>query len=419
MDIVAVDRPTCSSAPRRPRARSSGSSCAAAREGPAALPRCASRGPASEPRRRSASGRSATERRPVSRSACGRSAPPAAGDLLDAEVVVEDGQETPPAVPGHRRRARLADVHDLALPLRPGLVEHAGGLHRDVGRGDPVPIPVPGARPGARQGAPRDGPPRPGLQVRPRRARLPQAVLGRLPGGPGLRPPAPGRRAARVRRRDLQRAEHEPDERGIDHPQRDLRRRLPARRARRRAGDGVAARRVRPRPAVPGDHGRRRRDLELVGARPVPRMGSQLGPRARAGWAFAELAAGEPPADAVPDRVRLDRAERAGAADELHGRPLLGRLVDGRRADARGGRGARSIACSPSSRTMAATQERHAAGRHRLLAARTSGSARSSATGTAATSGRSSRPPSRASSSTRSARRRPPRAVRSPRRPGT
>ena len=42
-------------------------------------------------------------------------------------------------------------------------------------------------RPGAR--APRDGPARPGLQVRARRGRLPQAVLGHPPRGP--RRPAP------------------------------------------------------------------------------------------------------------------------------------------------------------------------------------------------------------------------------------
>ena len=188
-----------------------------------------------------------------------------------------------PALPAHRRGARLADVPGLALPLRPGLVEHPGGLHRDLGRDDPVPGAVPGARSGARQVAPRDGPARSRLQVRPRRARLPQAVLGRLSRGSRLRPAAPGRRPARVRGRHLQRAEHEPDERGIDHPQRDLRHRLPARRPGRRPGHRLAARRVRARPAVPRDHGRRRRDLELVGARPVPRMGSRTGSAAPAG----------------------------------------------------------------------------------------------------------------------------------------
>ncbi len=96
---------------------------------------------------------------------------------------------------------------------------------------------------------------------------------------------------ARVRRRDLQRAEHEPDERRIDDPERHLRHRLPARRARWSAGHGLAARRVRSRPAVPGDHGRRGRHLELLGARPVPRVGTALGPRSRPELPFAELAA--------------------------------------------------------------------------------------------------------------------------------
>ena len=141
---------------------------------------------------------------------------------------------------------------------------------------------VPGAGPGARQGAPRDGPPRSGLQVRARRARLPQAVLGRLPGGARLHPPAPGRRPARVRRRHVQRAEHEPHERRVDDPERDLRVGYQRDVLGGVAGDRVAARRVRPRPAVPGDHGRCRDLLELVGPRAVPRVGTALGPRARA-----------------------------------------------------------------------------------------------------------------------------------------
>ena len=51
------------------------------------------------------------------------------------------------------------------------------------------------------------------LQVRARRARLPQAVLGRLSGGSRIHPPAPCRRSARVRGRDVQRAEHQPHQR--------------------------------------------------------------------------------------------------------------------------------------------------------------------------------------------------------------
>ena len=93
------------------------------------------------------------------------------------------------------RRARLAAVHDLPLPLRPGLVEHPGGVHGVLGDSHPLPRCLPGAGPGTGQGAPRDGPPGPRLQVRARRARLPQAVLGRLPGGPGVHPPSCWRRA--------------------------------------------------------------------------------------------------------------------------------------------------------------------------------------------------------------------------------
>ncbi len=44
-----------------------------------------------------------------------------------------------PGLRVRRRGAGLADVHDRALPLRPGLVEHAGGVHRDLGSRDPIP----------------------------------------------------------------------------------------------------------------------------------------------------------------------------------------------------------------------------------------------------------------------------------------
>ena len=246
-------------------------------------------------------------------------------------------------------------------------MEHAGGLHRDLGRDHPVPLAVPGARPGARPVPPRDRPARPRLQVRPRRAGLPEAVLGRLPRGSRLHPHAPRRRPARVRRWHLQRAEHQPHQRRIDDPERDLWHRLPARRARRGAGDGVAARCLRARPPVPRDHGRRRAHLELMGARAVPRMGPELGSRPRTA-ALRRARVRRASADAVPDGVRLDRAQRASPVDELHGRSLLGRLVDGRRADARGGRGRGP---SPLHRAgdRRGDEERPPSGRHRLHAA--------------------------------------------------
>ncbi len=343
---------------------------------------------------------------------------PAAGDLLDAEVVVEDGQ-------GTRRLPFQLAVEEPGWRMY--LVSH---FHYDPvwwntqaaytetwGATIQYRVAVPGARPGARQGASRDGPARSRLQVRPRRARLPQAVLGRLSRGPRIRPPAPGRRPARVRGRHLQRAQHEPHERGIDHPQRDLRHRLPARRPGRRAGHRLAARRVRARPAVPRDHGRRRRVLELMGSRPVPRMGSQLGPRPRPDG-LRRAGGRRPSADAVPDGVRLDRAQRPGPAHELPW-PTTIRPAGGWTPRRRSRRPRpRSIACSPSSprwRPRRTSCCRSAPTTRR----QTSGSARSSATGTAGTSGRSSRWPSRASTSTPCARRRPPRAAGSPRRRAT
>ena len=58
-----------------------------------------------------------------------------------------------------------------------------------------------------------------------------------------------------------------------DDPELRARHRVSARRDGRRPGHRLAARRVRPRPAVPG-HGRRRRaDVEFVGARPAPPVG--------------------------------------------------------------------------------------------------------------------------------------------------
>src|SRR5207248_1331294 len=80
-------------------------------------------------------------------------------------------------------------------------------------------------------------------------------------------------------------------------PQRGLRRRLPARRRRRRPAYRVDARRLRPRPGLPGADGRRGADLQRLGARPVPHVGSAA-------------ARGGQPADAVPGRVRVDLPER-------------------------------------------------------------------------------------------------------------
>ena len=366
MDIVAADRPTCSSAPRRRHASSSASSCAAPSRRRTA---CPAQRPGRRPANRGAvaSGRSLPRGGP-SRDRRGRRRPAAAGDLLDAEVVVEDGQ-------GTRRLPFQLAVEEPGWRMY--LVSH---FHYDPvwwntqaaytetwGATIQYRAAIPGARSGARQVAPRDGPARSRLQVRPRRARLPQAVLGRLSGGPRLRPTAPGRRPARVRGRHVQRAEHEPDERRIDDPQRDLRHRLPARRPGRRPGHRVAARRVRARPAVPRDHGRRRA---------CPRARGLAG-RSTNGVPTGSAAPAACPSPSWPPATTRGCSSRwsstgsrpaGGPAHELHGRPLFGRLVDGRRADARGGRG-RGPSPVHRARHDGRDQERHAAGRHRLHAA--------------------------------------------------
>ncbi len=176
----------------------------------------------------------------------------------------------------HGRRAGLDDVDGQPFPLRPGVVDHAGAVHRGAaraaGRGRRAARHPDGVRPGA--AAPGEGAAGRGLQVRARGGRLPQAALRRLPRGPGAGAGPAGGRAAGTGRRHVQRAEHQPH-RGRGHdPQRRLRRRLPARRARRRPALGVDARQLRARPGLPRADGRRRADLVVVGARAVPPVGT-------------------------------------------------------------------------------------------------------------------------------------------------
>ena len=84
-------------------------------------------------------------------------------------------------------RDRLDHVDGQPFPLRPGLVGHPGRVHR---------VPAAAARRGrqpargahrvrARGAAPGRGPAGPGLQVRPGRDRLPQALPGYPSGRPG------------------------------------------------------------------------------------------------------------------------------------------------------------------------------------------------------------------------------------------
>ena len=188
-------------------------------------------------------------------------------------------------------------------------------------------------RPGQR--APRNGQARTRIQVRARRGRLPQALLGHPPRGPRRPAPADRRRPRRGHGRHLQRAQHQPHQPRDGDPELRARHRLSARRDGRRPGDRVAARRLRPRPAVPRDGRRRRADVQFVGARPVPPVGSD-GRRRRSRT------------HAVRQRVRVDGAVGPRPADALHARPLRGRLVDGLVGLARGRRTSRPTSCSRS-----------------------------------------------------------------------
>ena len=224
----------------------------------------------------------------------------------------------------HRRRARLDDVHGQPLPLRPRLVEHPGRLHQRVDRGPAGPVSA-DQRLRARQRPSRNGAARARIQVRARRGRLPQAVLGHPPRGPHRPAPADRRGPCGDHGRNVQRAEHQPDPPGNGHPELRARHRLSARRHGRVTGHRLAARRVRPRPAVPR-HGRRRRtDVEFLGARAASPVGAD-GRRRR------------PRAHAVRQRIRVDGAVGPRTADALHARPLRGGVVDGLVGVARGGR---------------------------------------------------------------------------------
>ena len=184
----------------------------------------------------------------------------------------------------HRGRAGLDHVDGQPLPLRPGVVEYPGPVHRGAaqpaGRGRPAAGRQDRVRAGRR--APGQGQEGHRLQVRAGRDRLPQAVFRRLPAGPGGPAAADGRRPGRDRRRQLQRAEHQLDLRRSHHPQRRLRHRVPAGRVRRRPAQRVDARRVRPRSGLSGPDGRGRPDLVGVGARAVPPVGPVRGRRAAA-----------------------------------------------------------------------------------------------------------------------------------------
>ena len=173
------------------------------------------------------------------------------------------------------RRAGLDSVHDSPLPLRPGVVEHPGRLYRDLGQGrlgmgGGVPI----ARLPSGRRSPRCRPPRSRLRLRSGRARLPQALLGRPSRGSRLHQTAARRGTSGIGGRHLQRAQHQPHRLRDHDPQSGLRRRLPARRDGWRPCHGLAARRLRARPAVSWSGRLRRAHLELVGTRAVSCLGA-------------------------------------------------------------------------------------------------------------------------------------------------
>ncbi|EUA20583.1 hypothetical protein I552_6662 [Mycobacterium xenopi 3993] len=127
------------------------------------------------------------------------------------------------AVHLHRRRARLDGVHDQPLPLRPGVVEHPGRLHQRLAAGPAEPVPE-RLRAGARTSG--DGPPRARVQIRARRSRLPQALLGHPPRGPRRLAATDRRRPGGGDGRHLQRAQHQPHQRGDHDPKLRARQRI-------------------------------------------------------------------------------------------------------------------------------------------------------------------------------------------------
>ena len=244
-----------------------------------------------------------------------------------------------------RRRAGLDGVDDLALPLRPGVVEHAGRVHRDVGRAARdrrSSSGRPSSRPDSPSSTRTSRPPgaTPTTSSCSPRSTTSSRTGTRVPEQRALPAPAARRGPPRDHGRHLQRAEHQPDHDRDDDPQLRARHRLPARRPRRRPAHRLAARRLRPRPAVPRPRGRRRADVVVLGARPVPPVGADAvaaAPRGRLG---------RPVGDAVPGRVRVDLAVGQGRADALHAGALLGRLADRLAADAGEARDRGRTTCS-------------------------------------------------------------------------
>ena len=227
------------------------------------------------------------------------------GDGLRGEAVAEPGREVveiPVAVErpvvGERRAAR---VHAAGTGAPPSNSTSSSRWPSPAGRcswsatstttrsGGTRRAPTPASGPRTRRArtadqrlragarAPGNGPPRARLQVRARRGGLPQALLGHAPGGPRRPAPVHRRGPPRGDGRHLQRAQHQPHQPRDDHPEHGARHGFSARRAGRRPGHGVATGRVRSRSAIPGDGRRRRTDVQFLGPRPAPPVGSDPG----------------------------------------------------------------------------------------------------------------------------------------------
>ena len=249
-------RPSCSAGPRSTRSRSSASQCATTPRRSRGPPpsRSGSKGPESarQPRSRwncrsraeSGPSRSASRsRRPISRAARGRSrrsrrrsaggpsrrprsaSPSPAGPCGWSATSTTTRCGGAPRASSPQSRLLLPDEHGELPEVRTAFELVA--LHLDAARRDPdykfVLAEIDYLKPHF-DAHPED-----------------RADLLRLHrGGPD-----------RARRRQLQRAEHQPDQRRVHHPQRRLRHRLPARRARRRPAHRLDAGRVRLRPRLP------------------------------------------------------------------------------------------------------------------------------------------------------------------------
>ena len=256
------------------------------------------------------------------------------------------------------------------------------------------------------QRPPRNGPPRPGIQVRARRGRLPQAVLGHPSRGP--RRPAPAR-SPQGRVEIMGGTYNEPNT-NLTGPETAIRNFV--------HGIGFQRHVMGADPATAWQ-------LDVFGHDPqFPGMAADAG-LTSSSWArgphhqWGPMAGdGDPERHAVRQRVRVDRTVGGRPADPLHARALFGRLVDGLGGDAAGGR-ERHLRAVRRTEEGDAHPQRAAAGRHRLHATQQVGHRDSPRLELPATRGRDSCARCPGSSSPRSVPNSPSAGWRRRRRPAT